>query len=651
MSVVTKVLCTVVVVAASATTRLPAQLQDVSIWRITDTSRVVDLSIASSGGVSIGAYLAGANWMLAELFKFLRDHPEQRARFRLPSYRIGAISGASAGNVNALLTALQACDAAPAKPAESSAFWDIWMQVGIEQLMPAHNGDPSLELGIFDRSYLNTVLFDRLRREFARPPTTGCFIPIVATLSKLLPSKLPVNQLMAARVQRFVTSYSLATASRPDGSEMRFVLRPPEPLIALDTALGKQVSLVSSAEAVDALALDEVYRLLKASSSVAYLFEPVELSYCDAAMAALRGGCTAPLPGGAPVERARFVDGGAIDNAPLFAAIRLMELRDSLRPVSTNSHRDRGTLLVSYEARRRRPGDTSSAAITHSGSALNGSCGTGPEQERCGGIGALTQFLGGLLASGGQFELQWLARLRARDPSLRALDVDVTTRQSAIAGEHLMNSSAFLARPLREFDFQVGVYDVLHFTARALLCLPEHRLPTAGSSGTDQCVIDTLRGLVDRFPLSCQSSLVVDLLLRQEYGIESSEALREMQLRSTSHCDATSTESRERALAYRSLFYALKAGSEGGVTACPRSGPVLGAMCAEGTLRVLRLLREDQWFRDYVGREADRCDRAVAAARDFLRPRVSAQCFANRAFAQMLDDPERVFLRPRPYAP
>jgi predicted acylesterase/phospholipase RssA len=535
--------------------------------------------------VSIGAYLAGANWMAAELFKFLRDHPEQRARFRLPSYRIGAISGASAGNVNALLTALQACDAAPARPAESSALWDIWMQVGMEQLMPGHNGDPSLELGLLDRGYLNTVLFNRLRTEFARRPTPGCFIPIAATLSKLVPARLPVNQLMAAQVQRFVTSYSLATEPKPDGSAMRFVLRPPEALIALDTALGKQMSLVSSADAGDELALDEVYRLLKAGSSVAYLFEPIELAYCDAAKAAVNGGCIAQGPTGAPVERARFVDGGAIDNAPLFAAMRLMELRDSLRAAAGSSHRqrDRGTLLVSYEARRRRSGDASDVAIPPLPSAPSGACGTGPDQERCGGMGSLTQFLGGLLASGGQFELQWLARLRARDPSLRALDVDVTTRQSAIAGEHLMNSSAFLARPLREFDFQVGVYDVLHFTARALLCLPEHRQPS-DSSGTDRCVIDTLRGLVDRFPLSCQSSLAVDLLLRQEYGIESSEALQEQQLRSTAHCDETSTES-------RSAHSPIAASSTRsgpllrGAGACPRSGPILGAMCAEGTLR------------------------------------------------------------------
>jgi hypothetical protein len=321
-----------------------------------------------------------------------------------------------------------------------------------------------------------------------------------------------------------------------------------------------------------------------------------------------------------------------------------MELRSSLASDgASNGTSAAGTLLVSYDARRPRPGrpilsDTSDSRPPE----RRGECDGSPSGERCGGIGVLLQFLGGLKSSGGQFELQWLVRLRARDPGLRALDVDVTTRQSAIAGEHFMNASAFLARPLREFDFHVGMYDALHFAARAILCQDEHRLPT-DSLGTDRCVIDTLRGLVDRFPLSCQSSLAVDLLLRREYGIDWSEALREMQLRSTSHCDDTSTESHERAMAYRSIFDAVTSVAEGTAPPCPRSGNIVAGLCAEGTLRVLRQLREDPFFYQYVRRQADQCDRAIAVAPKGHGTRVAAQCFADRAFVKTLDDPAEAF--------
>jgi hypothetical protein len=244
--------------------------------------------------------------------------------------------------------------------------------------------------------------------------------------------------------------------------------------------------------------------------------------------------------------------------------------------------------------------------------------------------------------TGGQFELQWLARLRARDPGLRALDVDLTTRQSALAGEHFMNASAFLARPLREFDFHVGIYDALHFAATAILCRDEHRL-RSDSLGIDRCVIDTLRGLVDRFPLSCQSSLAVDLLLRREYGIDWSEALRETQLRSTSHCDDTSLESRERALAYRSIFDAVTSVAEGTAPPCPRAGSIVAGLCAEGTLHVLRVLRQDPFFYQYVRRQAEVCDRNVALAPVDDAAQVAAQCFADAAFVKTLEDPEAAF--------
>ena len=619
------------------------QLGDAQIWRITDTSRVVDLSIASSGGVSIGAYQAGASWMIAELLKFMRDHPEQRARFKLPLYRVSAISGASAGNVNALLMALQSCDAGPARPAESSALWDLWMQVGLDQLLPRNNGDPSLELGLLDRRFLNTVVKERLLAELAREPSSDCHIPIVTTMSKLVPSSLALNRLMAASVQRYVTSYSISTGADTTTGRTRFVLRSADRLVRLDTALGKQISLVTAGTDGQLHGIEHVFELMKASSSVAYLFAPVQLSFCDATATALAGTCEPGRANSAVVERARFVDGGAIDNAPLFAAIRLMEIGSSLeRNGGENGTSHAGTLLVSYDARRPRPGTAQAASRGAPRALPNGECDPGPSGERCGGLGVLFQFLGGLMASGGQFELQWLARLRARDPSLRALDVDVTTRQSALAGEHFMNASAFLARPLREFDFHVGIYDALHFAVTAILCRDEHRL-RSDSLGIDRCAIDTLRGLVDRFPLSCQSSLAVDLLLRREYRIDWSEALRETQLRSTSHCDDTSLESRERALAYRSIFDAVTSVAQGTAPPCPRAGSIVAGLCAEGTLHVLRVLRQDPFFYKYVRLQAEACSRRVAAAGPENAAQVSAQCFADAGFVRTLEDPEEAF--------
>ena len=626
-----------------------AQLPDVKVWRLTDTSQVVDLAIASSGGVSIGAYQAGASWMFAELVKFMRDNPAQRARFRLPSFRIAALSGASAGNINSLLLALQSCDASPAGPAERSALWDIWTQMGMSQLLPEKDGHGRVELGLLDRSLLSTVTKARLKLELGRPAIPDCFIPIVAMMSKLAPSQFQLNRLMGASVQRYVASYSLAGERLAGTPGWHFVLRAPEPLVQRDTALGKQVSLVSNGGELEGYyEADQVFELMRASSSVIYLFAPTPLAYCEANAAADAGGCNAAASPGARVERAMFVDGGVTDNTPLFAGMRLMVLRDSLAGAGAArfGRRDHGTIFVSYGARRghEAPG-AASAGVAASGTRTDGapaSCQSPQTAERCGGIGALLQFMNGFVAASTQYEMQWLIRLRAHDPILRNLDVDVTTRYSGIVGERLKNASSFLGRPFREFDFQVGIYDALHFVANAILCLPEHR-QRSDSLGMDRCVVDTVRGLVDRFPLSCQSSLAVDLLLRKEYGIESSEGLRNLQLRETAHCDDTSRESTERALAYRSIFEALEFVDRQPSHPCQGRGTISASLCADGMIALFERLRDDASFRRYVDGEAAACRRRVAAAAGAERRLVAARCFADDEFAGALRDPQRAF--------
>jgi hypothetical protein len=96
-------------------------------------------------------------------------------------------------------------------------------------------------------------------------------------------------------------------------------------------------------------------------------------------------------------------------------------------------------------------------------------------------------------------------------------------------------------------------------------------------------------------------------------------------------------------MAYRSIFDAVTSVAEGTAPPCPRSGNIVAGLCAEGTLRVLRRLREDPFFYQYVSRQADQCDREIAAAQKGHGRRVAAHCFADRAFVQTLDDPAGAF--------
>src|SRR5690348_560878 len=115
----------------SATPRQPLHAQ------APDTAFV----LTSNGAISVGSYEAGVDWVMVEM---LRIAAQDRAWRRdiLGSadrpLRLAAAAGASAGNINSVLSALTYCAALKKEPlsAPASLFWKVWVGVGIEQLFP-----------------------------------------------------------------------------------------------------------------------------------------------------------------------------------------------------------------------------------------------------------------------------------------------------------------------------------------------------------------------------------------------------------------------------------------------------------------------------------------------------------------------------------
>jgi hypothetical protein len=86
-----------------------------------------------SGGISLGNYEAGLNWAVVRLIKLHTRDP--KALMDLPPPRLVAVTGASAGNINALITAIEWCrsddqDVTPLK----SPFYSSWIPVGWDGL-------------------------------------------------------------------------------------------------------------------------------------------------------------------------------------------------------------------------------------------------------------------------------------------------------------------------------------------------------------------------------------------------------------------------------------------------------------------------------------------------------------------------------------
>ena len=85
-----------------------------------------------SGGVSLGAYEAGLNWAVIEL---MRNHTARQAP------RLLGVTGASAGSINALLTAIRWCETRPTSTAEENLFARTWLPIGLDKLLPGRDDD------------------------------------------------------------------------------------------------------------------------------------------------------------------------------------------------------------------------------------------------------------------------------------------------------------------------------------------------------------------------------------------------------------------------------------------------------------------------------------------------------------------------------
>lgn len=85
---------------------------------------------SASGGTSKGSFQAGGDWVISEFLRRQRADPAFRSRALLTKeLELKAVTGASAGNVNALVAAVNWCTRSAQGeteiPAEKSLFWKI----------------------------------------------------------------------------------------------------------------------------------------------------------------------------------------------------------------------------------------------------------------------------------------------------------------------------------------------------------------------------------------------------------------------------------------------------------------------------------------------------------------------------------------------
>lgn len=422
----------------------------------------VPVAITVSGGISQGSYQAGLNWALVEFFRLSHADPAFRERFSsaggmLPPYRLMAATGASAGNINSVLSAVEWCRAENSQAPEQSVFWKVWVPTGLDQLFSDSDGEHGNDRALFHRDFFRKVHYPEIKRRLAMPARAECTdtlgIPVGLTITRVEPE---VHNLSSIEIstQRFASIFAVRRRDSRRGLQGEsLIFTQPEQKIREDRSLGMVVALPPDATGV--IQPEHVFGLVEASSAFPLAFEPKKLKYHTFQALREDGPCAVADRPGCHPEEAEFIDGGVFDNNPLDLALGVLRWQKQRA-----GHSDPRIFYLDPDQLR---GVLADRRRTHA------------VPRDAAGLDRLLLAMRGAVRSARHYELHSLYRSMARDPGYARPEwLRVTSRSMPIVGEHLYAFAAFLGRPFREYDFYVGMYDGMHLLAREVICPALH---------------------------------------------------------------------------------------------------------------------------------------------------------------------------------
>jgi hypothetical protein len=618
------------VAAQSAPTDTTRSVADPA-WADTITTDTIPIVFTASGGISLGVYQAGVTWALVNFMRAANADVAYRVRHKLSAFRLVATTGASAGNVNALISAIEWCESTRRTP-EESLFWKTWVNVGWQQLFP-DSGRDEAENGVLDRSFFRTTLYpyidDRMRDAEASAACDG--LPLGITLTRVVPRRFELTKQIGALTQRYAAVMQLRV-DRSAGNAISF-RQPDSPLRS--RALGALiVPYVPDGNAIDSPTL---YRLIEASSAYPVAFGPRMVRYYEADMLDASGSCPHDLatpPRCQTPDSASFTDGGVFDNNPLALALDLYSVRRRLRsrPMMAEGESSETSALTPDDSLARaifidpdlRRGQRESAELV--------------EERSYGGIEALIKLLQGFVPSARDYELQQLARTMATGEPRHDAHISVTDRYMPIVGEHLFAFGAFLGRPLREYDFYAGIYDGLQFVARNVLCNGTRVAASSHASlDPERCeaaALDTLLQQRSFLPLGEMAPYVVRSMVVREYRDH-------YQVTAPEAPAVASDVSRDHLRVLEIIEGASVAGQESARSSCRGREWPIALLCADGLEPVLARIANSE-AREIVRRWAEEPQCAPGA--DRRKEYLDHPCLANPTFRDLLGD-RREFVR------
>lgn len=305
----------------------------------------IPVALVLSGGVSLGSYEAGLAWAVVRFSRYASSQPLAAG---LGAPRLVAVTGASAGSINALLSALLWCSAPEGEGDESvdqNLLHDLWTPVGLDGLLPDGSGAYLPGDGLLSTRPLLEGL-DRFERGLARRRfRPGCRLPVGITVTREKPAEQEVGGL-TVRTQRFVLPWRLEVGA--DARARVFSQRLGEAKERPDV-LEMAGSERDGAEGT--LSWPQVTQGILASAAFPLAFRARELCDCSArcppANQVKSGTCEGPRgpmtnlscparsPQGEPLTLCsnHYVDGGIFDNTPVGLGVGLTESVSATQPL------------------------------------------------------------------------------------------------------------------------------------------------------------------------------------------------------------------------------------------------------------------------------------------------------------------------------
>jgi predicted acylesterase/phospholipase RssA len=365
----------------------------------------VDLGMVISGGVSLGAYEAGYNWALIRMLARMREvdapvRPELRD-----------VAGASAGSINALLTAVYWCQD-PQKSEdntiEKNLLYKTWVDLGIEDLLVPPD-DTENRSTLFSRRVLKkkaAAIMRHLRKPLFRD---GCEVALGIAVTKAQPI---IEEFQGIEIRH--QAFSVPLTLKVKHGRLAFENRKVDANASVDLKYLEIPGVTSNPSKM-------VPQLLFASSAFPGAFPQVKLPYIYQGK---RGS-------------GYFIDGGVYNNTPLDLAIamdRRIHLFFFLDPSSMRG--------------QKRPKK--------------------PEPEKA-PVGFLSSNLYPLANAADIYQKMFLYQTidrYFRGHAERRLIL--SSRALPLTAGFLEHFGAFIDRNFRLYDYHVGVYDAIYNLAKAL---------------------------------------------------------------------------------------------------------------------------------------------------------------------------------------